>query len=41
MVNSVIFPVERVIPQKHQDIIVARYGFETCVTAKKRETSKH
>lgn len=41
MVNSVIFPVERVIPQKHQDTIVARYGFETCVTAKKRENSKH
>lgn len=37
MVNSIVFPVQRTIPQKHQDTIVKRYGFETCVTAGKLE----
>lgn len=41
MVNSVVFPVKRQIPQKHQDTIVKRYGFEECETARQREKSKN
>lgn len=37
MINSQVFPIEKTIPKKHQDLIVRRYGCEGCVTWKKRE----
>lgn len=40
MVNSEVFPVKREIPQKHQDLIVKRYGYEICETARKREDAE-
>ncbi len=40
MVNSDYFPVKREIPEKYQDMIVKRYGFEECETARKRKEAK-
>lgn len=37
MINSKVFPIEKTIPQKHQDEIVKRYACEGSVTAEKRK----
>ncbi len=40
MINSQIFPIEKTIPQKHQDLIVKRYECEGSETARKRQQEK-
>lgn len=41
MINSEVFPIEKSIPQKHQDLIVKRYAHFDCMTAQKREQEKN
>lgn len=41
MINSAVFPIEKSIPKKHQDLIVRRYAHFDCMTAKRQEQDKN
>lgn len=40
MINSVVFPIEKSIPQKHQELIAKRYAHFDSITAKKLKAEK-